>query len=288
MKRLDFKLPEFVRFAWVNIKAQEVWEPRIHRIRKIWQQIELKSVSAGIRPCALQFVKPDALVDFSKEVVNSRLSLLPLELQGKSRSLYVSHAVPYEKGQEFEYATVTGSQSSINSFKTAWDKKDNCSVGRFLGYPECCSRAFEEIWTNEGFMDTTWSMAKNRVPTRNNSSVIDFWGPFQTNIMLRYLGVRAIPHLPCSVRCIESVELANKLLQLGRDLGYHEEIDWLEKMLSWPIEWSVLHGIAEIKSPVIKIVATTDATAFKYIVRRHSNSYPIEGARGISFPYKQT
>ncbi len=61
----------------------------------------------------------------------------------------------------------------------------------------------------------------------------------------------------------------------------------MREILSWPAEWSALHGIAEIKTPVLKVSTRTDATAKKYVVRRQGEKYPAEGARGLGFPYSQ-
>ena len=63
-------------------------------------------------------------------------------------------------------------------------------------------------------------------------------------------------------------------------------MDWLLEILSWPIEWSALHGIAEIKTPVLKASTRTDAAPCKYTVRRQGDNYPLEGIRGLNFPYR--
>jgi hypothetical protein len=80
--------------------------------------------------------------------------------------------------------------------------------------------------------------------------------------------------------------VARRLLALGREIGFSEEMDWLVEILRWPVEWSALHGIAEIKSPVVKIITQTDATARKYVVRHAGDHYPEEGAHGLGFPYR--
>jgi hypothetical protein len=67
--------------------------------------------------------------------------------------------------------------------------------------------------------------------------------------------------------------------------GFKEEMEWLRQILSWPVEWSALHGIAEIKTPLLKICTKTDATAGKSTVRWVGESYPEEGAQGLCFPY---
>lgn len=64
-------------------------------------------------------------------------------------------------------------------------------------------------------------------------------------------------------------------------------MDDLENILSWPVSWSTLHGIAEIKTPVCKIICNTDATATKYTLRLRGTRYPEEGAQGLGFPFRQ-
>jgi hypothetical protein len=55
--------------------------------------------------------------------------------------------------------------------------------------------------------------------------------------------------------------------------------------MQWPVEWSALHGIAEIKTPIVKLSTRTDATPEKLILRYHGERYPQEGAHGVRFPY---
>jgi hypothetical protein len=100
------------------------------------------------------------------------------------------------------------------------------------------------------------------------------------------VGARAVPHLPCRFDCPATVEFADRLMAVGRACGYGEEMDWLLEVLSWPVEWSALHGIAEIKTPVLKVSTRTDATTRRYTVRRRGESYPAEGAHGLAFPFQ--
>jgi hypothetical protein len=60
----------------------------------------------------------------------------------------------------------------------------------------------------------------------------------------------------------------------------------MTEILSWPVEWSALHGIAEIKTPILKVSTYTDSTAKKHIVRFNGIRYPSEGIVGLRFPYK--
>jgi 2-polyprenyl-3-methyl-5-hydroxy-6-metoxy-1,4-benzoquinol methylase len=107
------------------------------------------------------------------------------------------------------------------------------------------------------------------------------------NILLRWLGVRAVFHLPCRFDCEATQQLADNLANVARNAGFDEELAWLSEMLRWPVEWSALHGIAEIKTPVVKISTRTDATPQKYTVRYLGDRYPEIGVQGLTFPYKQ-
>jgi hypothetical protein len=62
-------------------------------------------------------------------------------------------------------------------------------------------------------------------------------------------------------------------------------MDWMLQILDWPVEWSALHGIAEIKTPILKVSTCTDATPCKYTVRYKGRSTPPEAAQGLRFPF---
>jgi len=61
----------------------------------------------------------------------------------------------------------------------------------------------------------------------------------------------------------------------------------IDAVLSWPVEWSALHGAAEIRYPVVKVVTRTGYSADKRVVQRTGTTYPAEGARGLVFPYTE-
>ena len=134
-------------------------------------------------------------------------------------------------------------------------------------------------------MDTTWRMAHARCLDKAPRT-IEIDGPPQANVLLRWLGVRAVPHLPCRADCDDTIRLADDMLRLGRDAGFAAEAAWMMEVLSWPVEWSALHGIAEIRTPIAKAVTRTDATAQKRVVCRRGRGYPAEGARGVVFPFR--
>ena len=58
------------------------------------------------------------------------------------------------------------------------------------------------------------------------------------------------------------------------------------EMFQWPVEWSALHGIAEIRTPILKMARNTDMMESKRVLRRPGSAFPEEGARGDSFALK--
>jgi SAM-dependent methyltransferase len=61
-------------------------------------------------------------------------------------------------------------------------------------------------------------------------------------------------------------------------------MDWLEEMLSWPIEWTALNGLLEITTPVGTISTVTDATAETYRVSYKGAGHAMVSKRTVSLP----
>lgn len=275
---LGFSLPEFARWSWVSDCARDTWEPRMVRIIRAWLEVEWLSVAAGIRRCGATFASSEEL-----RVLLPRwqeYGLVPVE-QTLDDGTFSAGRLP-TAAAPFRQRIVVGKRDDTLAFQEAWKGGDDQVVGESLGYPPCCINFCRETWSNLGIEDTTWPMA---APS-DHSSVIEVGGPPETNILWRSMGIRAVPHLPCGFECSRSIELARKLVGTGHAAGFSEEMNWLLEILSWPVEWSALHGIAEIKTPILRISTRTDATAKKYTLRRTGNTYPAEGAHGLSFPYQ--
>ncbi len=288
MQRLPFRLHDFTRYAWVSDHAKDAWQPRIHRITACRHEIERRAVAAGLQPCMLQVVPPEQLTAQSHDLAQHDLVVLPLDRVRSQGTAYHTVLAGAKPAEPFHWRVVIGSTQNVEEFKAAWDANDQRRVRTLLGYPACCRDFFEEVWVKEKFIDTTWPMACNTQAKKEiDSHIVEVDGPVQANVLLRWLGVRAVSHLPCRFDCSATIEQANRSLAVARDAGYAEEISWLLEILDWPTEWSVLHGIAEIKTPVLKIMTVSDATAQKYVVRRMGHIYPQEGIHGLAFPYRQ-
>lgn len=286
MERLDFNLHDFTRLSWTSDPAREVWEPRIQRIIRAWFEIEWLAVASGLRMCSLTAATPEDFITRAANWAHHGLSGLPLEIQGINLYTYSNVPQKAEPGKPFAFRIVVGAPEHVAAFQEAYSANDDRGIGQLLGYPSCCQGFFQDVWVEQGLGDTTWSMGIASLDHRNGTHDIELSSPPETNILWRWMGVRAVSHLPCSFNCESTVVLGQQLVDLGREAGYVDEMEWLTEILSWPVEWSGLHGIAEIKTPILTAVTRTDATPSKYTLRRLGTSYPEEGAQGVVFPYQ--
>ncbi len=285
-ERLPFSLPDFTRLSWASERARDVWQPRIERITKAWLEIEWRAAAANVRACA---VRPMWLRDLVAEApvwAEAGLGALPLALEGAGDSDYSAVSESLRVDGPFRVRVVIGAIEDLAAFKRAWDDADQHRIGSMLGYPPCCREFFHDVWVEKGMVDPTWPMAVASAGADEETRHVEIGGPPEVNILWRWMGVRAVAHLPCRSDCDASVELGRRMLAVGREAGFEEEVDWLLEILSWPLEWSALHGIAEVKTPVLKVTTMTDATPYEYVVRRAGTRFPREGARGLEFPYR--
>lgn len=280
--RLNFELPEFFRIIWASPTAREVWEPRIQRIASAWIELERLAVVEGIKPGTLQSCSPDKLVDLSRWAAKHGLVCIPIHQQ-LTVDGYGNQTLAVQPGKPWEYRVFIGWPLSVGHFAGYWEKQDNKGIGRFLGFPPCCRDFFDRVWVKEGLKDTTLSMIGD-----SHNEINRVAGPVECNILLRWLGVRLVSHLPCSFDCAYTKKLGQELALLGRRKGFEQEMGWIEDLLSWPIKWDSLHGVATITTPCFRLVVNSTALSSKVTIEREGTTYPAEGARGNEFPFRST
>jgi hypothetical protein len=286
MERLGYRLPDFTRVSWTSEDARSVWQPRLAAIREAWKRIECLSVLEGIRPRAIVSLTPEELATWPRRFYPKDLLFIPLQVQGAPDHYSSTVAMP-TTSRRISFRVAVSHRGRMADFLGAWDADAQDRIAELLGYPLCCFEFFRRFWIEQGYRDTTWpaAAATGVAVIGQFESSVEINTPPETNVLCRWLGARAVPHLPCTFDCRESVVLARALLNVGVQSGFDGEVQWLLQILRWPVEWSALNGIAEIKTPIAKVSAATETTSTKYVVRRVGDGYPAEGATGITFPY---
>jgi hypothetical protein len=281
--RLPFVLKSFVRMAWTSADAERAWGFKFSRVAAAVIRCEWMSVRLGLRRCALFHLCDQDINRFSREWTAQGLRWQFLrDLSPRRETWWLNVSMRRRLSSR---TVVLGNNLDISDFERAWDDQDHESIGRLLGYPQCCRSFFEYVAVSQGCVDTVWAMSnrKENLSAGEFSRLVD--GPAVSNILLQSIGIRAVPHAPCSFGCRGTALLAHDLMQIAQKSGVKTEYEWLSSILSWPVEWSGLHGIAEIKTPIVKVCTPTDETGRKYTVWWKGTVAPGEGAKGLSFPF---
>lgn len=267
-------LPSFARLSWSSKHAQEVWEPRLNYLRDVWHSLALelvRSAALPIIPLRLRASEYHALRATAarqglrvREVAAFAPGVLPWNVHSRQR----------EPGQP--KLALIGTAATVEPFLATAIPAQR----EHLTMPECCRTAY---W--EERQDYWWDTA---APTIQNDSYSASAAPEATRALLFYaLHIPTLWYLPCRLSCEQAAAGATQLEKALLRLGEHEAADWFANITRWPVAWSGLHGIAEIKTPVFKLIHNTDPTAEKLTVHLPSNESVEGGARGLHFPFMQ-
>jgi hypothetical protein len=266
------RLPEFTRLQWVSQKAKEIWQPRVDAVHREALNSEITTMKKGLRRVALASLTK---LEFNQLRLPASLKCKLLDIL-KQPDMFSATACPPKEGEPFMLRTVVGKEKDVNRFLKAWVSRDETVVGHLLGYPDCCIQNFVKHWGEK--RDFTWQMMGIQSSLTRGVMTPEF----NCNQMYVKLGLRPIFHMPCSIRCLSSQELGNAYLTLWPK----QERRWLSEILRWPVEWSALHGAAEIRTPVFKIVTDTEPTSVEHVIQFAGRISPPEGAaEGNRFPY---
>ena len=279
-----FRLHDFLRMAWVSQTAQSTWQPRVASIRETWPKVAIALVRDGFRngtfPCVIRSLPPWMIFGLQAEARHSGVSVQVLGLRGVAVPGYLTGGSTPPSGKPFCYEVAIGREPVVASVERAWDARRFGEAYRLAGLPECCVCA-AEIDIAEERVDATWRLSQGVA-----SDVKDVKPPTPADAMWRWLHIQPSGFLPCRLECACARQIGDQWIAAGIESGFGQEIHRAAEIFSWPVEWSALHGIAELRTPILKLAFTTDATSRKQTVRFHGSGYPAEGGKGLAFPYQ--
>jgi hypothetical protein len=271
----DFALPDFARTSWAGDKARDLWQPIIQRASRDWHRVEWAAAIDGLRDSALVTVAPREFVELQRELVGTNMICVPLSAEACSEGYSASGG---SAGEPNVLRAAVCDRIYADEWVKAWDSGDDDKIGRLLGTPKCCREAFCSTW-GAGQVDSTWEMLQRVDATKATHWPI----PWQTNQLLRWLGLRFVPYMPCRHDCQETRRLAEMYCEVAQ----HRNIDlsWTRLLVDMPMRWSALHGIAEIVTPIFRILARTDYCHPARSVLSMGRTWPQFGATSHRFPF---
>jgi len=134
--------------------------------------------------------------------------------------------------------------------RSGWEKHN--LVGELLGFPECCREHFYDWFIDAGVRDPVYETACNSpsaeaVDGDHNHVRVPEAEP-AVSPLFRYFGYSFVTHIPCSLECEGSLEVARDRYRLMAEHGYHDAADALHEWLSLPAEWTSYKRIAEVRN----------------------------------------
>lgn len=305
-------LPPFLRIAWVSESAQAAWQPRLTALAAAVSTVEWLTVAQGARPAAIVAVPGTDRA--SAEAVWADRGLAVLELTarrphvGAPPSSALAAVVPAAAALRGPAVFAVGSRESAAAVRAAWAAGDDQSLGAALGYPECCVLALRD--TTSGTTDDgpgrpagrasgagpararrggAWLMAKPATPSTSAGGgppSAAAAGLAALNPLWWELGLAAIPHWACHPSCLPSAAIADTFRAVAEGAGLADDWRLLLEVLSWPGEWTALHGIAELKTPLLKAATATEVSHALWRAAWAGTGYPAGAPSGVRFPYR--
>lgn len=265
MELLNINMPPFARTAWYNDEIKSKYSLKLQKAAAAYHWMELETVSVGMRACTTRHIRPDSFECETTRLADKGLLFLPLRKVGSYQGFAHSHP-PVVKGRPWSwYGVVARSLVDARTFAKASDRNDHRVIGRLLGYPNCCQDFFSDVW-GKGFIDPVWQEAWNTEDaalypseTKLQISSMQLWTGY------RYIGLRAVPHLPCSFSCSESLSMVDSWLDLAKKENISGVYDLLA-LLNTPCRWSCFKGVAIITSPLFKVSTNSMPCWPEYIV----------------------
>jgi len=219
------KLPrEFCRGPqWVNAAARRTWEPVLQAAQAAWTELEVVSITEGVRDSALIYVTPEELATASRDCAGMGLEVQVLAVAGAQLRIAV-----HRPGLAI-------------AWHRAWAESDDRAIGELLGFPGCCLDFFQREW-----------MAGRETLTAMPSPE----GPWEANPFLRPMGVRLTPHLPCAADCEATVAHARAFREAGARAGV--DVVAIEALLRLPVDYDAAAGLAIVSTPHFRFMTAAD------------------------------
>jgi len=248
--------PPFCRTSWASEAARALWEPRLIMARDAIEDLAVLRC-AGDGRLRFAFVRPASLERLCALARHCRTSLAGLDAPPAG-----VHDVAAGRAGRIMLALGDGA------------RRDS---------PPPAAAACEDCSDR----DPVWrlALATPGAESFGEGRGLTVAGAWAVNPLLVPVGLAATLPWPRSFACAEAEAEGEALLACAAAHGRDEAIGYLRQILSWPVAWTALHGVAEVKTPVFRFIRSTPATAQRLTVHRLGAALPEGASRGLGFPF---
>lgn len=264
----------FTTITWNTRKLERLWEPVRQECLRATHITEYEMVKRGLRRCDVYQLDPPNFDEQIKKVVLDGLYYLPILrsqiYHGFGHRHYVTNTLDQNS---FVYGCACGSLEDAILFHDAGviDLKrrigeyeddemnpegiDHKITGELLGYPECCSDWFLDVWLSKGCVDPMYETAENTPNSEmNEDGSVRAYGNPMFNRLIRYFGFQVIPYFTHSYDCEPSKEFAEKWWGIMHEYA-PEASEQLLEILNMPMTWTLKNLIIYVEHPYFRAAA---------------------------------
>lgn len=265
-----FDVYPFVNLFYNSHKAVREWPDRVTRARSLHHKAEYLTVVEGLRPCATIHLNPQDYDVQIERLTKDGLVWLPIQRTKKYSGFAHQHYPVQQMDMNSSvYGVLAKRLEDAEAFRKASNPApgkatDHETIGKLLGFPECCAKYFTEVFPK--YVDPVFQSAERTSSAEwiNDNEIKVKLLP-ETNQMLRYAGFRLGSHFPCSLDCEGTKETAKIWIQAMEEIDKEGLKDMMD-ILSLPGKWSVMHGVAIVETEPFTVLANSMATKERWTV----------------------
>lgn len=244
------------RISWVSNAARDLWLDRLEKIQTMLEDMSVYSALENSNLCQVRLVPASSFHRLLNLAAKNGLAASVLERKA------LPHGIPTKIQEGLSGVFIVGARQVLGLCKSAYNTGDIKGFHQYLDLPQCCLEHGTAILDSKSIPQTIHS-----------------------HTLLAPLGISTLPTHFCTTDCTIAMNASEKFFKKAyAQEHFHEACDWLRESLSWSLDYSILNGILEIKSPLFKMCLLTKN--FGTIrIQRHGSSTVPEAARGLKFPY---
>lgn len=213
----------------------EEWPEKLGRMSQLFQEAEYQMVKKKFRQAAIIQVDPNNLQAAMERINKDGLLFIPLKKMALSAGFSATYQAP-APGQPFYWqGCLIHTYRDGQRFKEADLKNDHRTIGRMLGYPDCCIDYFIRAFPIDPA--PIWIDLEGKVI-----------GLPECNGMLRYFGPKIVAHLSCSPTCQPTRKIGEIWFKVMQEID-GDLANELYKLLSGSITWNSYHGVVQVETP---------------------------------------
>jgi hypothetical protein len=234
------------------------WPDKLGKMSRLVNWAERQTVVNKFRDAAIVSIRPAELYSLIGEFNKSGLILTPLRKTESGDSFSVMIKPTNDPNADWT-ACLTRSYDDGQKFEKAYLANDHLTIGRMLGYPECCIKYFIKSFPVDPV--PIWLGMKGKIK-----------GDPEANGMLRYFGPKIAGHFSCSPVCEKTKEIGKvwfgEMQKMDKSLAKE-----MYNLLAGPITWNSYHGVVQVETP--------------YFVGLNSSLYLLKKPRIINWTGKK-